>query len=268
MNRLKIILGYLFGFIFAISLSLLIGLVLVKSTLFNKSYIKNLFVKNNYSSYIYKSIDENMKDYMVSSGLPESILDGLYTEDDIKSELNGYLNSVYSGKVYNTNKSVIEGKIRENIDAFMKSHNLGISDTEELDSFISEITDYYSNEITLYRVLDRFVIYVPKVIKYINYSLIVVSVLCVVNLIGILWCRFYVSSSIMSSGIILVLIRLFIFNNIDYKNILIFNEYFSIVLRYILNIYNKYILIIGLLLIVGGIILSLFKNSKFFVEKK
>ena len=268
MNKIKIILGYLFGFIFSVSVSLLVILLLCKFTILDKSYVKGLFVKYNYSEYIYKSIDEGMKDYMVSSGLPESILDNLYTEEDIKTELNNYLDSVYKGKEYISNREKIETKINDNINSFMKSHNLGMSDTEELASFISEITDYYDNEIRLYKVLDKFVVYVPKVSKYINTAFIVLGVTSIISLIIIIWTKFYIGSSIMSSGIILVLIRLFIFNNIDYKNILIFNEYFSKVLRYILNIYSKYILIIGISLIVGGIILSLFKNSKFFVEKK
>ena len=74
MNRVKLILSYLFGFITSVLLSILVILLLCKYSILNVDYIKNVLGKNNYYSEVYKGTLEEIEAYMISSGLEEEVL--------------------------------------------------------------------------------------------------------------------------------------------------------------------------------------------------
>ena len=269
MSRAKIILSYLVGLLLSMCLLILALLLIIRKTIFDKSFMYRVIDENNYYVNVYNRIDENVKDYMMSSGLEEDILDGVIEEDNVKKDAKNFIDSIYKGEVYIVNTEEIESKLRSNINDYLKKHNLGVDNTSELDMFISDIGKIYKNEINLYDMVNGLA---PRVVKYTN---IIDKVIIVDSVIvGVLFILMIVlnvvsvGSSILSSGISLILVRLFIFERIDSENVLIISDYFSLIIRNILRYINNYLLEVGLVLVISGFIISLFRNKKKKVEKK
>ena len=265
MNRARIILGYIFGLICALLLSIIILLFISKKTILDKDYIIHQFDVNNYYRSVYDEINNDIKDYMVSSGFEEDIVEDLFSLEEVEIEVKTFIDSAYSGKEYIVPTEGIKTTLKGNIDKFLKSQNLKVDNPEEINSFVSDIAEYYSDEVNLFGLASPLIKYIPKLVKLVNSCLIGCSIAFVIMFIMLFVLRFkYIASVIMSSGLMLLVICLFVFNKIDIDSILIISDHFSLVLINILN-YLKYLVInSGICLIVIGFIVSLIKK----IEKK
>ena len=263
MNKIKIIISYLLGIVLSISLFTLAMLFIVKNTVSNKSFMFRLMDENNYYTSIYNSINEDISDYMMSSGLESEVMDGVIDKNTVHSDIVNYINSFYKGKKYNVDTSKIHTTLRSNIDKYLKELNLGIDNTNELDLFINDIEKIYKDEVSFYNTIDRLSSYIVKANNLINKVLIINIIVVAILLILIIVLRsINIGSSILSGGLILFLVKLFIYERIDTQNILIVSDYFSLIIRSMFKYISNYMISISIVLICIGIILSLFKITK------
>ena len=270
-NRIKIILGYLLGFVCSLIVSLLTILVILKFTIYNSSYVYNLVNKNDYYNKVSLDIREEMENYMVSSGFLESILDDIYTIDDVKKDINNYLDDLYLGQKTNVDKEKIESKLNDNIDKYLKESNLSVINEDDIKSFVSDISSIYEKEVTLYHTFDSFLSSFAKINKLINIGIIVSVVLVIVLFVVILkgLKTISIGSSFIAASLILIFIRFVIVEKVDIENILLITENFSDILQIILLNIRKLLLISGIILAVLGfaIIVSTSYNKKMKVLK-
>ena len=82
MNRIRIILSYILGLILSICLVILALIFISKKTILDKSFISRLFDENNYYENVYNSINEDILDYMTSSGLESEVLESVILKDN------------------------------------------------------------------------------------------------------------------------------------------------------------------------------------------
>lgn len=269
MNRVKLILSYLFGFITSVLLSLLVILLLCKYSILNENYIKNVLGKNNYYSEVYEGTLEEMKTYMISSGLEEDILDEIITESEIEKEVNKYIDSIYDNTEYKVDSESVRNKLTTNIDKYLNDNNLDVENRKELNMFINDMIKIYEDEIKFYNIGKFGKEYINIANIYIdNIIYIIFSVSLVLIIILILLKNKFISSSLLSSGLILLFIRFVIYEKIDIKNILIVSEYFSKSLKTVLYELGHNILISSILLISIGLIIALIESIKFKGKKK
>ena len=271
MNRAKFILSYIFGFIASTLISILVILLIGKFTILNIKYVESVLVKNNYYKEVYKGAYEEIENYMVSSGLEDVVLDKIFSEKDIKRDVNNYLEALYRGESYKVDTSFLNKKLSENIDNYLVSNNLDVEDRNELDLFISDVCNIYKKEVTFYGSFKLLNKYINFGIDNINGLIILVSELSIICILTILILgNNIISSSIMSSGLILLFIRVMIYEKVDIKNIMIISNYFSESLKYILNRIGYDLLASSILLIVIGLIISIIEfvgKRKFKLEK-
>lgn len=269
MNRVKLILSYLFGFITSVLLSLLVILLLCKYSILNENYIKNVLGKNNYYSEVYEGTLEEMKTYMISSGLEEDILDEIITESEIEKEVNKYIDSIYDNTEYKVDSESVRNKLTTNIDKYLNDNNLDVENRKELNMFINDMIKIYEDEIKFYNIGKFGKEYINIANIYIdNIIYIIFSVSLVLIIILILLKNKFISSSLLSSGLILLFIRFVIYEKIDIKNILIVSEYFSKSLKTVLYELGHNIFISSILLISIGLIIALIESIKFKGKKK
>ncbi len=271
MNRAKFILSYIFGFIASTLISILVILLIGKFTILNIKYVESVLVKNNYYKEVYKGAYEEIENYMVSSGLEDVVLDKIFSEKDIKRDVNNYLEALYRGESYKVDTSFLNKKLSENIDNYLVSNNFDVEDRHELDLFISDVCNIYEKEVTFYGSFKLLNKYINFGIDNINGLIILVSELSIICILTILILgNNIISSSIMSSGLILLFIRVMIYEKVDIKNIMIISNYFSESLKYILNRIGYDLLASSILLIVIGLIISIIEfvgKRKFKLEK-
>ena len=256
MNKIRIILQYFLGIIISLLLTVFILTFIFKKTISQKEFLKNTLEKTNYYETIYKETYEEMRIYMISSGLPEEVLKDIYTKKEIKKDVNTFIDYFYEGKKIELDKTSIKNKLMNNIQTYLSKNYETITHKEELSEFISDIEEIYRNEVCLYHTLDSFIKFFHKGINYINF--IIDILFWVISILFILECLLktkFMGAIISSSGINILLIIFLVYEKVDYKNLLIISEYFSKVIREIfqniihISIYTSTIcIIIGLLL--------------------
>ncbi len=256
-NKLRIIFGYLFSFLSVLLIVCVVLMLIIKFTVFKKGYISNILYKSNYYITLQTNIIEDMEDYMMSSGLPEEILDKIFTEEELKRDVNIFIDNLYLGKKTNLDTNYIRERISQNISDYLKNNNVEVTNDTDLESFKDELIKIYNNQVCLYKTLDGFVGMVKKANNLLNKATIIVSVLLLIVLILTILCKVkYFDSIFISVGIILIFIRFLIYEKIDVENLLIISDNFSKVLKSLLIKIGNIMFNCSIIFIVVGLLLS------------
>ena len=92
MNRKRILLGYLFGFMMTITLSVFILLLITKFTVFRKEYVLNVLEKDEYYLKLNDEIKEEMSLHLLSSGFADEILENIFSYDNVVNDTKAFTN--------------------------------------------------------------------------------------------------------------------------------------------------------------------------------
>lgn len=262
MNKIRIILGYLFSFILSVLIFLLCLTLIIKVNT-NKDNVKAILIKNNYYENVYNEILEEMQNYMVSSGLSGEVLDDIFTKDIVKNDIDTYIDNLYLGKTNKVDTSDIEEKLTTNINNYLQEHNLKFTDQKSLNLFKKDIADIYSDEINLYNLLNGFTNHINKLIKLLNITIIGLIISIIVLFICNLLLKVkYMGSILSASGLMLILSKYLILNNIEIDYVTIITDNFSKIIRIIFTNINHTLIIIGLFLFIIGIFINIFMSNK------
>ena len=180
-----------------------------------------------------------------------------------KKDINNYVDNLYLGKINALETKDIEEKLNSNIENYLKDNNLKISNKESINMFKKDISNIYKEEINLYNMLNGFVDNFYEIYGLLNKVTYILAITCFILFIVILLLKVkYIGSIIIANGLILMVSKYLVLNNIAVNNVTIISDYFSIILRNIVNnIYNN-ILYIGVFSIIIGIIITLFVSIK------
>lgn len=226
-SRIKLVLSYLLGITGTILLVVFVLTLILKNTLFNKTYVKKVLTNNDYYESVSDEILVNMQNYMMSSGLPESILDDIFTKNDVKKSIDAYIDSYYSNEKHELDISDIKDKLKTNIDEYLNSHNV-VANEGIVSEFIDDMSDIYKKEIEHYNILNIFrskfnkVNKITKIVMYINFILFIITLIILVKL------KFeYTISIIGASGLVLLFIETLISEKINIDSINVISSNFS-----------------------------------------
>ena len=252
----------LFGLLTTILIICISLLLILEFTVFNRKYIINILEKNNYYNEVYKETQNTINSYIISSGIDKSTFNDIFTIDDIKYNVNNYIDYLYVNKELKLNNDTIKSNINNNINTYLDKYNIKLDSTKEVDDLVNEIVKIYENETIFYKKMDNFTKILKKVKKIVEITLIIL-VLTLTLLLIVLKSNIvnFFSSSLMSSGILVLFIKYILYDKIKYSNILIISESFSNILNIYLRKLGNIIIISGVLLIIISIIV-MFKEIK------
>lgn len=234
--------GYVLGFLASIIIVLISVLLVFKVTIFNKSYLLKSLNASDYYDKVYDEIGKDMKNSLRSSGLDESVINNLYRKSDVKNDIINLVGSIYSGSKYYASTDEIESKLNSNIDKYLVSNNIVLEDKKALDSYVSSITEIYSRETSLYGYLQNYTSKFMKISTIIDFT-IAFGIILIIIIIFVNKYKFkihFLGVTLFSSSMMLLYLRHFIWNKVDYENILIISNAFSDVLRKMLLDVNNY----------------------------
>lgn len=255
MKKIKIILDYLLGLFLSLLISVLALLLILHFTVYDKNYINNILEQENYYEDIDKEIQSEMEMMLLSTGFTNDILKDIYTKEELLEDMKLFNNNLYEGKITQLDKNNIKEKIDKNIEDFLAKSNLKIVYEEDVNHFTSDLVDIYKNEVCLYHFIDNYINLFAKLNHYINIALIIVGVLIVGSIVTLFLMKSKViASSFFASGLIILFIRLFVFERIDGDYLLIITEKFSRILSVILQKFGYISLIVAISLIGFGIL--------------
>ncbi len=268
LNKWKKIVYYLCEFLLAISLFIIILLFILKITILSPNYIINKMQENNYYEQVYKSLEKEMPNYIIQSGLPKEVLEDIYTKEEIKKELDKYIKALYQGKAEKINTKNIEEKLSKNIDNYFNENNIRITEKESIDKFILQIADIYKTEIIQSDSILKMQDFIPKIVLFINIviGITIFIIITLLFMIKLVLKNKIKSISFLTVAFLLLISYFFIKESIDIKNLIILTDYFSTLVKGILNqilnnIRNSAIILI-IISIIKIIIDTLIKKKK------
>ena len=268
-NRIKIILYYLLEFILSILIFCLVSLILLKTTLYNPSYVKKQFINNNYYTNLSKSINEEMSNYIIQSGLTEDVIKNIYTEEILKETIENIIESTYKGKKVIIDTKKIENNLKANINDYLEKNNIEVKDQESLDKFIEQILNVYKDEVSL----SNSIKYAEKIISKTKHLVTFGSILCIILIIlTIIIIKKITKEKILTiplftTSLLFLFSILYINNSIIIDNIYIWDDNVSNLLHSIIyNIINK-IKLYGIILFIIGC-LDIIINKKIIKKLK
>ena len=267
MSKIKIVLRGILGFVCSVLMFIFAFLLIIRVTVYNKNYVLKKLDQVNYYEKVYSEISKDMKNNMLSSGLDEVVLDSLFTENDVIKDTKNLIGSIYSGSKFEIDTDFLKDRLDKNIKDYLSKNNIEVTDQKALDKFVSNIVSIYKKEIGLYGYFENYTKKFVKIGKFIDAG-IVITIFLIIILMAVL--RFvlhrkYLGVVLLSSGMMLLYFKFYIYEQIDMKNILIISDSFSKFIKQLLLDINNYILISSIVLLFMGIffnVICAFKKVK------
>ena len=246
----------LFGLLITILIVIITLLSILKLTIFNKKFIINKLENNNYYDLVYKDTKNTINLYIISSGLPNNVIENIFSFNDIKTNINNYIDYIYDNKEYENNKLLVKERLNECINKYLKDHNLMIENENDINNLINEIINIYDNETSFYKKFNNYIYLLKKINIIITISLIV-SIIILTTLFIVIKSNisYILSSCFMSSGLVLLFIKFVIYDKIKYESILIITETFSTIINKVLIDISNYLIRFGIIYIILSIIM-------------
>ena len=259
-------------FIFTIILTILIlSYVIIKlcsSTVLNENYVISKLEENDYYNKTYELVESNFENYIQQYGLDEEVLKDIITKDEIEEDTKSILNNIYSGIGDNISTEKIKERLTQNIDKSLENKKLSSSEKEAIDDFIDKIGNEYETTIFHTNYEKSLSNMYKKIIKMVSFGekVILVSIGFFVILILIINTRRIYKSisaigiSMISSGVIFIIAKIYINTKIKIQTITVLNSVCSTTLRNILQELLDNIITYGIIFSVIGLVLIILSN--------
>ena len=251
--KTNLLLSYILSFLASIVLFLLIVVGSVYSYTQNPNAVLKELENQNYYERLASEIEKEMKLDIISSGLPSSVLENLYTKEMIQEEITNSLTATYAGKNYEINTSLVEENLKKNIEEYLSSNNIVITDQESLDTFVSDVTGLYKSGINLYdysKYIKEIIKKIKTPITWIFLGLLILEVILICIIAKFMKEKYYGAIALTTTAL-LILSQIYVTSHIDIAHLFLFTEFFSDTMKAIIyTIFNLFMWVEGLLFIV------------------
>lgn len=247
-----------------------IGMItIVSSTVLNQEYVISKLEETDFYSQTYELVKSNFENYIHQSGLDETVLEDIVSEEKVKNDINLMLSNIYKG----TNQKIDTTEIANNLNKNIDELNIKNSKNESsINKFIEYICKEYTDtlihtnyEQRINNIYEKLTITISKVktASIIVLSVIIITLLIVNNK------RFernirQIGISLLSAGLFQTIVYNVIISNVRVQGIKIFNDIFSKtlvtiiqdILSKILNMGNQ-IMILSIILFIIYFVMKL-----------
>lgn len=268
MKIFKYIISIILAFLLMLSILLTVALQIVSTTILNKDYILGKLDEANYYNNVYEQIKDSLAGYIGPSGLDEEVLENIYTREQVKEDINLIINNIYENKNDKINTEDIKEKLQNNIEASVGSGLLTKENRNSIEDFIDKIADEYVQNISHDPYFEKVGMIINKVKDMIGkvegiiifVPIILAVVILLLNIKQISSAIRFISISILTSGVIGIVIKVFLETKINISNILIINDSFSEVIKNVINSILNNINTMSIIGIIGSIVLIVLTN--------
>ncbi len=259
---LKQILRYAITIILTISIIILIFVSLASSTIGNESYVRNKLEETSYYFNIYEEVKSNFENYIYQSGLNETALENIITEEKVRDDTNLVISNIYNGFDEKVDSTSIKENLNTNINKALGNTKLNVTQRQAIDTLIDKLCDEYTTTILHFGSENEINVVYQKIMKYIDLAkkaMLISIAVCVILLIALTIRRIYrvfnlVAVSFISSGLFLIIVNYFINSKIKIQAITILNDAISVTIRNILTEIFSHIERYGIILIGVGLL--------------
>ncbi len=260
---LKKIITYLIGFILCVVITLLISLIILSGTILNKNYTISMLEKNDYYKETYNTIVENFDNHIMQSGLEKSTLEKLFDEEKVKQDVNQVIEAIYGNKEIQIDTQSIRQELENRINKVLEQNNriAGHEEIESIKEFEDVIVNAYANGVSFSKeYVEKVGGVFPKIEQTVTSAKIICAIIAAVlfTLIIVINKNIkqslkYVGTSVLASGILLCIVKLFIGDKV--QNVLILSKAFSETIKSMVYSIANTFLIVGIITIIIGVIM-------------
>ena len=251
---------YILNFLLVICFVTLFLVHITSVTILDKQYVVKCLEQSNYYEKTYYNIQEEFKNYVMQSGLEESILDNLYNQEKVNSDINQVIDSIYENKEIHIEILNLRKTLDNRIKEVLEQNNRKPDAEEELaiQTFEDTIVEVYENGIIYAKeyVENLGDIYqkISNIVSKAELGLIIAGILLLIVIFVISKRKMIRALGIafLATGILEIVFKLWIGDKLHH--ILLLNAAFSESLVYICNNMIQTIFITGIIMSVLGII--------------
>ena len=266
---MKKIISYIFSFILAILIILICFFTILKSTVMSKEYVISKLESANYFERINEEIIEQFKNYTIQSGLTDNVLENLFTPEKLEEDINNVINSIYTGEKLQIDTSEIKENLKENILSEVEKEGKTVDfQDESIKEYLSAIENAYESQVsystsTVNSIGNTF----SKILKIFDkvdtvlyiVAIVLALIIVILNIKDIIGLK-YIATSLMVSGIFVLLTKILIETNMNLQNIMIINQASTNVLQLVIKDVLEKILTLGSTLTIVGVVSCLIYN--------
>ena len=262
MSKVKSVIRYVLAIILTLAIILFSIINIASFTIINKAFVLKKLEETSYYNKIYSYTKSNFENYIYQSGLDETVLENVITEEQVKSDTEKIITNIYNSIEEDISVDDIKERLSNNIEKVTGDNKLTEAQKQSIDSFIDEICKEYIGSISHFKYEKEIYKIISKIKVLSDYgkkaALIIIGV-SVIGLILLSWKRIYkavsfIGIALLSSGLFMFLLHMYINKKIRIQGITILNEAFSFSLREILETTLKYFQIDGWILISIGMV--------------
>lgn len=178
-SRLRKIVSILITVIFTVLIIILMACGGLISGLYNKQLLNDALSKSSFYQEQYESLSQQLLTLLDDMGMPESVAQGVLTEDQVYVDGKAYLNSALNGRTRVPDTTAITKKLRENISLYLTENQVEASQVKVgINQVVNRFQIDYQNTIS-FRYIDRFVAGREKCLKVVK-VLVPITSICLV----------------------------------------------------------------------------------------
>ena len=142
-----------FAFLLTLTLFLLTVVLVFRFRIISQDAFLSM-IDEDYAKYTLEAIQEDAEYYVAPTGIDKSVLDGVFTTEEVLSDVRAHIASCLAGKEfeYVPNTKLADERLENNVRAFLEENNLEPEDgtiDELVTHFSSDIMEIYTHEATL-----------------------------------------------------------------------------------------------------------------------
>lgn len=283
----KNIISFFLGVILMLLLIVAISASFIRFVFINPETYLNILHNKGCEEQIFTTINDNLRFALTVNNLPNDILEGVITKDDVYEKVDNYVLSIveYLGtgenKVTSVNADMYVDNIYERIDKYFKDNSVEINDKllKDIESLKQSMNQIIKGELEIINsdiiIKSSKIGILSSILGKFNtntYWLFFVPILAIIDAIILLWFRNiriglrWICRSIIATGIILSLIFISGYISGFYNNVIIYIPYLKAFVSDVIRKEIIWMLTSGVITLIIGILMYIFTYVR--IKKK
>ncbi|MBE6050206.1 MAG: hypothetical protein E7214_05950 [Clostridium sp.] len=283
----KNIISFFLGVILMLLLIVAISASFIRFVFINPETYLNILHNKGCEEQIFTTINDNLRFALTVNNLPDDILEGVITKDDVYEKVDNYVLSIveYLGtgenKVTSVNADMYVDNIYERIDKYFKDNSVEINDKllKDIESLKQSMNQIIKGELEIINsdiiIKSSKIGILSSILGKFNtntYWLFFVPILAIIDAIILLWFRNiriglrWICRSIIATGIILSLIFISGYISGFYNNVIIYIPYLKAFVSDVIRKEIIWMLTSGVITLIIGILMYIFTYVR--IKKK
>ncbi len=257
MAKFRVLFYYFAEFLLSVLILALFLMGILKLTVLSPNFILKQFSKQNYYEELSDSIQDEMSNYIIQSGLEDSVLENIYTKEMVKEDLTSYVTNFYGGKKLTVSTDEIKKNLEDNILEYLEKNNITVGDQSSLDAFVDQILTVYQEKITFSNGLNSFQNSIVKANSLITVVFVIFLLLSIVlyALMKFICKRKIVVAAPCFTTSLLTFLGIYLFyQRVDVKNIVFWNDVVSALIKKIITSVTDAMVLGAVIFLVLGIL--------------